>query len=176
MTLEDRQEIEVSCRVFNASNNSLIQSTKAPLTRDIKIVRRPPKLQEFSSDTVPIGTSIRLEITADRDCYLYILNIGTSGRVSMLLPNEYDSENFFRANQTHYLPGEDFGFEIEGPAGKETIQIMAFSNKPSILSSLTQTDIHVDKRALYRDITIRKKQPALQTNRVGYAQVQFHVK
>lgn len=172
MTLEDKQEIQLSCRVLNASTNSLIQSTKAPLTRDIKIVRRPPRLQEFSSDAVPIGTSIRLEIAADTDSYLYIINIGTSGRVSMLLPNEYESENFFRANQTYYLPGKDFGFEIEEPVGKETIQIMAFSSRPSVLNSHTQVQ-EVEKRTLYRDIVIRRK---AQAGKVGYAQIQFLVK
>ena len=142
------------------------------MTRDIKVVRRPTRLQEFSSDSVKVGTAIRLEITADCDSYLYIINIGTSGKTTMLLPNSYDPSNYFKANQIYYLPGEDFGFEIDGPSGKETIQMMAFSQRETSLDKLSGCSIH--KKELYRDITIKRKVnvPSLKK---GFAQVQFEV-
>ena len=173
MTIEDDQQIEINCKVFNADTNELIQSTRDPLTRDIKIARRrPPRVQEFSSDSVKIGTSIRLEITSDSDCYLYVLNVGTSGKTSLLLPNEYERDHYFHANQTYYLPGEDFGFEIEGPSGKETIQVLAFSQKQSDLDKLYGEVIH--EKELYRDITVRRK-AKVPVDKKGYAQVQFDV-
>ena len=177
MTVEDAQEIEVDCKVFNADTNKLIQRTTAPLTRDIKIRRRPhPRVQEYSSDTVPIGTNIRLEITPDSECYLYLFNIGTSGKTSLLLPNEYGDTNHFYANQTYYLPGQDFGFEITGPAGKETIQILAFSREQSTLGKLVENPVHNNSKELYRDITVRRKRPTAPAERKGFTQVQFDVK
>lgn len=173
MTIEDDQQIEINCKVFNADTNELIQSTKGPLTRDIKIARRrPPRVQEFSADSVKIGTSIRLEISSDSDCYLYVLNVGTSGKTNLLLPNEYERDHYFHANQTYYLPGEDFGFEIEGPSGKETIQVLAFSRKQSDLDKLYGEIIH--EKELYRDIKVRRK-TKVPVDKKGYAQVQFDV-
>lgn len=174
MTLEDPQQIHVSCKVFNADTNQIIVSSKAPLTRDITVRKRPPRVQEFSSDTVKVGTSIRLEITTDSNCYMYIINIGTSGKTSLLLPNEYEPFHFFHANQTYYLPGEDFGFEINGPAGKETIQVLAFSNKQSILDKLVNSS-EVQEKILYRDIVIKRKAVPPPAEEKGFALIQFDV-
>lgn len=173
ITIEDPQQIEIICRVYNANTNALIQSTSAPLTRDIRLSRRS-RLQEFSSEQVTLGASIRLEVTADSNCFLYILNIGTSGNTTLLLPNEYERNNQFSANQTYYLPDKDYGFEISGPPGKETIQIMAFSNRLDMLDKMAVTT--VQEREIYRDITIRrKKRIADTTEKKGYAQIQFSV-
>ena len=134
ITIEDPQQIEVTCRVYNADTNKLIQSSKGPLTRDIKLTSRP-RLQEFSSQ-VTRGTNLRLAISTDSNCYIYILNIGTSGKTSILLPNEYELDNHFAANQTYYFPDKDYGFEIDGPPGKETIQVMALSYKLESLDKM----------------------------------------
>ena len=169
MTLEEPQQIGITCKVFNADTNNLIESSKAPLTRDITIRRR---VQEFSSETVRVGTSIRLEITTDSNCYLYILNIGTSGKTTLLLPNEYETDNYFNAQQSYNLPGEDCGFEIDGPSGKETIQVLAFSSRQPVLDKLVSA-ASVQERTLYRDIVMKRKaQPVEQK---GYAFVQFDV-
>jgi hypothetical protein len=170
MTLQDAQQIEISCKVFNADSNLIIQSTEPPLTRDIKIVRRQKSCQQL----VKIGTSIRIEISADSNCYLYIINIGTSGKTSMLLPNEYETENYFRANQVYHLPDEDCGFEISGPPGKETIQVLAFSTRQQMLDRFIKEGPMNDKE-LYRDITIKRKKN-IPSERKGFAQVQFDVK
>ncbi len=174
MTIEDPQQIGINCRVYNVSDNTLIQSNKPPLTRDIKLKQHPhPRVQEYSSDAVPIGTEIRLEIVADSSCYLYILNIGTSGKASLLLPNELDPTNYFSANQTYFLPEKNCGFIIEGPCGKETIQILAFSKRQNSYEKLVVEPIR--ERELYRDISVRRKKPISYTEKKGFVQVQFDV-
>lgn len=171
MTLEDPQEIEITCKVYDADTDRLIESTGAPLTRDIKV--KPRRVLEFSSNAVPIGTNIRLEVSTNSRCYLYIINKGTSGKVSLLLPNEYDTTNHFNPYQTYYLPGIDSGFEIEGPPGKETIQILAYSEKQMTLENLVNRPVQDDE--LYRDISIKRKKQSAAIKK-GFAQVQFHVK
>ena len=170
MTIEDAQQIEVDCKVFNASTNQLIESTKPPLTRDIKITRRQRKVQVFSSDSVPVGTSICLEVTSKSLCYLYILNIGTSGKSALLFPNECCTNNRFSPDQTYHFPGPDFEFNIEGPPGKETIQIFAFAEKQTELEKLAEKP-----RELYRDITVKRKNPTPASSMRGFAQIQFNV-
>lgn len=176
MTIEDPQQIDISCKVINAETNALIESTKppdCPLTRDIRVTQRhPQRVQEFSSNAVPVGTSIRLEITANCECYMYILNVGTSGKIALLLPNDCDS-NHFRPNQVYHLPDPELGFDIEGPPGKETLQIFAFSQKQSTLERLGETPIQ--EKELYRDIVIRRKKK-IQEDKKGFTQVQFDVK
>ncbi|XP_019854164.1 PREDICTED: uncharacterized protein LOC105313384 isoform X2 [Amphimedon queenslandica] len=169
MTIEEPQQIGITCKVFNADTNNLIESSKAPVTRDITIRRR---VQEFSSQTVRVGTSIRLEITTDSNCYLYILNIGTSGKTTLLLPNEYETNNYFNAWQSYNLPGEDCGFEIDGPSGKETIQVLAFSSRQPVLDKLVCA-ASVQEMTLYRDIVMKRKAQAVEQK--GYAFVQFDV-
>lgn len=174
MTIEDAQQIDITCKVYNATTNKLIESTPAPRMRDIKIKpRRQQSVQEFSSDTVPIGTTIRLEVSANCQCYLYIINIGTSGKTSFLLPNKYDT-NHFHANQTYYLPDPDYGFDIEGPPGKETIQILAFSERQSRFEELARKSFQ--KTELYRDISIRRRRPtAVAEVKKGFALIEFNV-
>ena len=172
MTIEDPQQIDISCKVYNADSNKLIESTKpssSSLTRDIRMTRR--RVQEFSSSAVPVGTNIRLEIAADCECYMYILNIGTSGKIAMLLPNEFDS-NHFCPNQSYHLPDPEFGFEIEGPPGKETLQVFAFSQKQSSLEGFLERTIQ--EKELYRDIVMRRKTKVLEDKK-GFSQVQFDV-
>ena len=168
MTLEANQQISVTCKVYNASINTLIQG-KTPLLRDITVM---PRVQQFSAECVPLDAEIRLEITTDAPCFLYVINIGTSGKTTVLLPNEYQTDNFFQGSQTYYLPGEDYGFKLEGPSGKEIIQVMAFSQKQVALSSHAGNDIQAP---LLRDISIIRKKEDSELKR-GFAQVEFLVK
>ena len=168
MTLEAKQQINVTCNVYNASTNMLIQG-KTPQLRDITVM---PRVQEFSAECVPLDAEIRLEITTDAPCFLYVINIGTSGKTTVLLPNDYQADNFFQGRQTYYLPGEDYGFKLQGPSGKEIIQVMAFSQKQVALSSHTGTNI---QEPLLRDISIIRKREDSELKR-GFAQVEFFVK
>ena len=174
MTIDDPQQIEISCKVFDAETNKLIEGTKQPLTRDIKKSCKSARVQEFSSRAVPIGTSIRLEIMANCECFMYIINIGTSGKIALLLPNECDS-SFFRPNQIYHLPDPELGFDIEGPPGRETLQIFAFSRKQKALEELAAKK-SIQEKELYRDIVIRRKKPTTEEEKKGFAQVQFEVK
>lgn len=166
MTIEDPQQIEISCKVYNVVTNKLIESTKPPTTRDIAFNRH-----RVQKNSVPLGTSIRLEIKANCECYMYILNIGTSGKIALLLPNECDP-NFFRLNQVYYLPGPDYGFDIEGPPGKETLQIFAFSRKQDTFEKLAEQPIQ--EKEVHRNIVIKRKNPIAEEKK-GYCQVQFDV-
>jgi hypothetical protein len=178
MTVEDPQQIDIDCKVYNVdtkrliekSSNSKSSSPAAPLTRDIRLKRN--RVQEFSSSAVPVGTNIRLEIAADCECFMYILNIGTSGKVALLLPNEYESNHFHR-NQVYHFPDPGCGgLDITGPPGKETIQIFAFSRKQDTLEGFKEREIH--EQEVYRDI-VRRRKKNIPEDKKGFAQVQFNV-
>lgn len=163
-TNDSQQEIHITCKVYNAATNQLIKG-EFPLLRDITITPR------IHSTSVPIGTKLRLEVTVDSPSYLYVLNIGTSGSTTMLLPNKFETDNFFQANQTYHFPGRNYGFGIQGPAGKEVIQVMAFSNQQDILTLHSSSAIQ--KELLLRDIHVL--QNTSQMEKRGFAQVEFTV-
>ena len=160
---ENRQTIKITCKVFNSTTNQLIKGeTPGPLLRDIV------RIQKFSASSVPRGTRVRLEVTTDSPCYLYILNLGTSGNTTMLFPSECEEDNFFQPNQVYHFPGQYFDeFEIQEPPGKEVVQVMAFAKKPD---SLTPTETTA---SLLRDIRVLNN--ASRSERCGFAQVEFTV-
>jgi hypothetical protein len=160
---ESRQTIKITCKVYNATTNQLIkgETPGRPLLRDIA------RIQKFSASSVPRGARVRLEVTTDSPCYLYILDLGTSGNTTMLFPSECQEDNFLRPNQVYHFPGQDSDeFQIQGPPGKEVVQVMAFARKPDCLTPR-------ETAPLLRDICVLNN--ASRSERRGFAQVEFTV-
>lgn len=180
MTLAGGQTINLVCTVINTTTNTLLPYTtatsnpphthtasEAPVLRDITL---GPRLKQFSPSAVPIGTEIRVRITASTSCYLYILNIGSSGNVTMLLPNEYQRDNFLPVGHTYSLPAEDYSLTISGPAGREVIQVMAFSRRLDEVPATAQPP----SGQLLRNIELVQKRLD-SYKQWGFAQMEFLV-
>ena len=56
-----------------------------------------------------------------------MLDIGTSGKMTLLFPNSFYKDNFIKGGKTYSIPGDFFGFRINvsGPAGIERIKVIA---------------------------------------------------
>lgn len=83
------------------------------------------------------GDDITLTFSADRECYLTLMDLGTSGRIIRLWPNDYSAkDNKIQANVTRHFPGpgDNFKFKIGGPDGVERLIAYATSEKGKILS------------------------------------------
>ena len=52
------------------------------------------------------GNEASLEVTVNRDCYLYIYDVGMDGETALIVPNEAFSEIKVKAGQTWKYPGE----------------------------------------------------------------------
>lgn len=88
-------------------------------------------------DTLNPGDELKLTFSADRECYLTLMDMGTSGRILRLWPNDYSgSDNRIEANVTRRFPGpgDNFRYKIAGPNGTERIVAYATSEKGKILS------------------------------------------
>ncbi|MGA1824413.1 MAG: DUF4384 domain-containing protein [bacterium] len=74
-----------------------------------------------------IGDSLTIYVRSDMDCYVNILDIGTSGNPTLIFPNSLHKANFIKGGTTYSIPGDFFGFTIEvlGPTGVERIQAIA---------------------------------------------------
>lgn len=78
-----------------------------------------------------IGEHLTLRLQAEKSCYLTIFDVGTSGNVTLLLPNRYRSDTRIEAGKAIEFPGEGDGFEYEvtGPTGVDRIVVVATLEK-----------------------------------------------
>jgi len=73
------------------------------------------------------GEKVAFEFTADKDCYLALIDIGTSGKTIILFPNKWHKDNKVEKGKTYKIPpnGADFAYKVEGPVGTERIKAIA---------------------------------------------------
>ncbi|MCK4793168.1 MAG: DUF4384 domain-containing protein [Desulfobacteraceae bacterium] len=97
--------------------------------RDVTIV---PKTTPSS---YRIGDRITFFFCSNRDCYLTLFNLGTSGSVTILFPNKLFRDNLIMANRIYSIPGEGYSFEykLSGPAGVEIIKAIATMDKVDLV-------------------------------------------
>jgi len=71
-----------------------------------------------------IGEKVVFNVEAERDCYLTLIDIGTSGNLTVLFPNAYDQNNRIQAGRRYEIPGASYGFDIHvgGPTGVERVK------------------------------------------------------
>lgn len=74
-----------------------------------------------------VGEPVVFNFKADKDCYLVLLDIGTSGRTIILFPNRWHPDNKIEKDKLYRIPpvGSEFGYKVEGPAGTERVKAIA---------------------------------------------------
>ena len=102
-----------------------------PMVDDIK----PPKNGTLSvvatldrpNRTYKTGENVMLKVKANEDCYIWVFDTGTSGKVHQVYPNKFDKKNFLAAGKTLSIPGKDskYKLEVSPPSGKELITVVA---------------------------------------------------
>jgi len=74
----------------------------------------------------------RVEVTVQptRDCYIYLLNIGSSGAITVIFPNAYETDNLVKKGQRYVIPSTDeYAFAVGGPQGPGSIKAIATMDK-----------------------------------------------
>lgn len=98
----------------------------------LSIDREQHPVYYFDRDT------IRFQVQAERDCYLTVLDVGTSGQITVLFPNRFHAVNFARAGEIYQIPPADqpgFRIRVQPPAGRELVTVIA-TEKPLDLTGL----------------------------------------
>jgi hypothetical protein len=82
-----------------------------------------------------IGDKVVLSVSVDRDAYVTVFNTGTSGKVHVIFPNEYQQDNHVLAGSPVLIPSDDadFDFIASGPPGTELITVVASTNPDSLV-------------------------------------------
>lgn len=74
-----------------------------------------------------IGETIQFGLRLNRDAYVTLINIGTSGQVTVIYPNRFHTNHFVRGGQDVLIPPRDSGFNlvVQGPPGFDQIRAIA---------------------------------------------------
>jgi TolB-like protein len=125
--------------------------SEAPLTYDQLLARlvmlrqgNPPFLLRLWADqgSYAIGEKVTLYVQADRDCYLTLVDIGTSGNLTVLFPNAYEKNNRIQAGRRYEIPGPSYGFDIHvaGPSGVERVKAIATTQPFTLFEHMDLSD------------------------------------
>src|SRR4029077_16865680 len=70
-----------------------------------------------------IGDRFILSFEANRDAFLNVVNVGTSGEVSILFPNRFSGGHAVKAGRPYRIPegGDSYELEVKGPPGVELV-------------------------------------------------------
>jgi hypothetical protein len=70
-----------------------------------------------------VGDRLTLSFEANRDAYVTLVNVGTSGEVTILFPNRFSGGNGVKSGKTYKIPDPADGYELQvkGPPGVELI-------------------------------------------------------
>jgi TolB-like protein len=98
-----------------------------------RLVSGSPKSDEFGikvyadKKDYQIGENLVFSVTAKKNCYLTILDVGANGDITVIFPNAYRRSNFIKAGEKIKIPTPDynFNFNILGPPGLERIRVLA---------------------------------------------------
>ncbi len=175
--IKQEHQFHMDCQLINNMTKQVIRSSQtsqanvtAPIYRDIRI----KKVTKYT--TIPPLTPLTVVITVNQLCYLYVINIGSSGNVSTLIPNEFDNNNEAKPEQTIQFPpdGAEYELELDNNSGTEIVIVLGYSKRVTVEHAENDCErIRNNNRAVVeRDITIKKKNVVVP---IGTVEMQFSV-
>ncbi|MCK4416691.1 MAG: DUF4384 domain-containing protein, partial [Candidatus Latescibacteria bacterium] len=72
--------------------------------------------------------SLTFYLTANKDCYIYVLDFTSAGQIRELVPNPYDSRNWVVGGEVYRIPedlGTGYAFAVTPPFGTDVIKVFA---------------------------------------------------
>lgn len=131
-------------------------------TSDLKVTAWVDK----QNDTYRPGDSLQLYVKTNRDAYITVIDIGTSGKVHQIFPNQHATDNRVLAHQVLQIPGPDAPYRIRvgGPAGHELIKVIATTRPGQIIRQDQLTELgpfysyRGNTQGLTRDLGIELKE------------------
>jgi serine/threonine protein kinase len=134
LELSRRSDCKVNLRL-SVSTASEENPVFRPISCEIQAVE-PARDMEYVSQTAPMaavrtGDLVRLEMTADKDGYLTVLNLGSSGQLKVVFPNPLARDNRICAGRGHRLT-----LKLTPPAGTDRAAVI-WTRQPN---SLTPTE------------------------------------
>jgi hypothetical protein len=78
-----------------------------------------------------VSDPVYFTFSADQDCYVAIVDIGTSGKMTLLFPNKWHRDNKIEKGKSYRIPpeGSEFTYKLAGPPGTEHVKVIASVNQ-----------------------------------------------
>jgi hypothetical protein len=118
-------------------------------------LERPAAVVDYQNPAFKSGERFRVNLMAEQDCYLYLLNEGTDGAFTFLFPlhGVQGGENFVRAHEWVEIPSTGW-YRLDEKAGIERLIVVASLKAVGSLESLrNRTDLDPNEmRALLKSI------------------------
>tara|TARA_Y100000310_G_scaffold84223_1_gene81017 strand:+ start:2697 stop:4355 length:1659 start_codon:yes stop_codon:yes gene_type:complete len=76
-----------------------------------------------------IGDPVMINVQTNKDCFVTLLNVRSNGEIWELFPNNYNQNNFIKANTRHTIPSSNDNFQLTvvAPSGQDYIKAIATS-------------------------------------------------
>jgi len=83
-----------------------------------------------------VGDRVTFGLEANRDAFVTLVNVGTSGEITVLFPNRFSGGHGVKAGKTYSIPeaADSYELKIKGPPGAELVYALA-TLKPVIFFS-----------------------------------------
>ncbi|MCA1960310.1 MAG: DUF4384 domain-containing protein [Desulfomonile sp.] len=110
------------------------------------------------------GEPVTFFFYSERDCYLNLLDFGTSGKTKVIFPNRFQKDNFVKGGKVLEIPDvkdDSFRFRTEGPEGTEVVKAIITRHKYQIYRNTYDFEKHVfqpweeDAEKIESDIQVR---------------------
>lgn len=123
-----------------------------------------------------LGEMIKVEIKSTRDCFISVVQVGSSGKATLLFPNKEHPSAAVKSNEAVFLP-KGFNFRVDAPTGIQTIKVFAtekplevpelnaegamgeFKSIQDFKSLISELDTKLS-RQMTRDLTMVREEPA----------------
>ncbi len=89
----------------------------------------------LTPESTKIGDPIRLRIGCDRDCYAIVFAVGTTSKVTALVPNALQRFNFIKEGEYMVIPTESYELRTHGPPGIERFKVIASAEPLATLAA-----------------------------------------
>ena len=117
---------------------------------------------DHADNTYAVGETVRLFVKASKDAYLTVLNVGASGRTTVLFPNAHQPETRVPAGQVVEVPppGSTARIQVSGPTGRELIKVIATTSPTPLFAAVKTTGagpftaLAADTRSVARDLQV----------------------
>ncbi|MEW6347754.1 MAG: DUF4384 domain-containing protein [Thermodesulfobacteriota bacterium] len=111
-----------------------------------------------------VGSPVTFYFYCEKDCYLHLVDFGTSGKVRLVFPNRFQKDNFVKGGEVITIPTakeDEFRFRVKGPKGTERVKAVVTTQKAHFYKGALdfEKDVYAewdeDAEAIEKDLDVR---------------------
>lgn len=85
-----------------------------------------------------VGNNIHLEVTSEKSGKLWAVYVDPDDKLSLLLPNDLDTQQAIQAGQARQLPGQNWDLKATEPTGESVVAFIVTTGDTDLMDVLGQ--------------------------------------